>query len=296
VYNKAFYNLATTVGWDTKKAFIVYAKANQHYWSANTNWDEAGNGVMDAACDLGYSTDEVKASLAAVGINSNTTPGISCGGTTPPDSKKILENGVTVTGLGADSGDEIIYTMEVPAGASDIRFSMSGGNGDADLYVKLGSNPTDSVYDCRPYTGGNNESCSVTVSGGTYYVRVKAYRAFSGLSLVGSYTTGSGDGNDVIDRTESNISVDRQQWKHFTQELNEGYASFTVTMSGGSGDVDLYVQHGAESSPERYDCRPYYLGNDERCTFDAPKAGTWYIDLYGYSTASDVELNIQANP
>ncbi|CAM2787026.1 M4 family metallopeptidase [Moritella viscosa] len=296
VYNKAFYNLATTVGWDTKKAFIVYAKANQLYWSANTNWDEAGNGVMDAACDLGYSTDEVKASLAAVGINSNASPGTSCGGTTPPDSKKILENGVTVTGLGTDSGDEIIYTMEVPAGASDIRFSMSGGNGDADLYVKLGSKPTNRIYDCRSYAVGNEESCDVTASGGTYYIRVKAYSAFSGLSLVGSYTTGSGGGNDVIDRTESNISVDRQQWKHFIQELNGGYASFTVTMSGGSGDVDLYVQHGAESSPERYDCRPYDLGNDERCTFDAPKAGTWYIDLYGYSTASDVELNIQANP
>jgi vibriolysin len=72
VYNKAFYNLATSAGWNTKKAFLVYSKANQKYWSANTNWDQAGNGVMDAACDLEYDVQAVKASLEAVGINSSS--------------------------------------------------------------------------------------------------------------------------------------------------------------------------------------------------------------------------------
>jgi len=86
------------------------------------------------------------------------------------------------------------------------------------------------------------------------------------------------------------------RWEHFTQELNEDYTSFTVTMSGGSGDVDLYVRHGAESSRRRYDCRSNDSGNNESCTFDAPKVGSWYIDLYGYSAASNIKLNIQANP
>lgn len=79
VYNKAFYNLATAEGWNTRKAFEVYARANMLYWSANTNWDEAGNGVMDAACDLGYDTDAVQASLASVGINSSLVNGDVCG-------------------------------------------------------------------------------------------------------------------------------------------------------------------------------------------------------------------------
>ena len=30
---------------------------------------------------------------------------------------------------------------------------MSGGTGDADLYVRAGSKPTTSTYDCRPYKG-----------------------------------------------------------------------------------------------------------------------------------------------
>lgn len=78
VYNKAFYILAATPDWNTRKAFEVYARANMLYWSASTNWDDAGDGVMDAACDLGYDTDSVKASLAEVGITSDISPGLSC--------------------------------------------------------------------------------------------------------------------------------------------------------------------------------------------------------------------------
>ena len=78
VYNKAFYLLATTAGWDTQEAFEVYARANMLYWTANTDWDTAGDGVMDAACDLGYSVSDVQASLSAVGISSDVSPGSSC--------------------------------------------------------------------------------------------------------------------------------------------------------------------------------------------------------------------------
>jgi hypothetical protein len=71
----------------------------------------------------------------------------------------------------------------VPAGSTNVTFTMSGGTGDADMYVKFGSAPTDSSYDCRPYKSGNAETCTfATRAGGTYYVRLKAYSAFSGVS------------------------------------------------------------------------------------------------------------------
>ena len=38
VYNKAFYTLATTQDWNTKKAFTVFVKANQIYWNSNSNF------------------------------------------------------------------------------------------------------------------------------------------------------------------------------------------------------------------------------------------------------------------
>jgi len=171
---------------------------------------------------------------------------------------------------------------------------MSGGSGDADLYVRFGAAPTDSTYDCRPYAGGNNESCTGSASGGTYYVRVKAYSAFSGVSLTGSYTE-AGSGPTPIDSTTNNISVGSNAWKRYTVDLGSGYSNLTVSISGGSGDADLYVRRGAQSTTSSYDCRPYKNGNNEECTFNSPASGTWHIDLRGYSAASGVTLRVQAD-
>lgn len=107
----------------------------------------------------------------------------------------VLSNGVAVTGLAATQGNQLNYTMVVPAGATNLSFAISGGTGDADMYVKFGSAPTTSSYDCRPYITGNNETCTIAnVQAGTYYIMLNAYSTFSGVSLVGNYTAGGGGG------------------------------------------------------------------------------------------------------
>ena len=123
---------------------------------------------------------------------------------------------------------------------------------------------------------------------------VEAWNAISGVSLTGSYNEGSG-GTTPIDRTESNISVSRGAWSRFTQDLDAGYSSLEVSISGGSGDADLYLNFGSASSTSSYDCRPYKNGNSETCTVNNPQAGTWHIDIRGYRAASNVTLNIKAN-
>jgi serine protease len=104
-----------------------------------------------------------------------------------------LQNGVAVANLSGASGAELRYTMNVPAGASNLQFQISGGSGDADLYVRFGSAPTTSTYSCRPYLNGNNETCTFAApQAGTYHVLVRGYSAFSGLTVRGSFTTGGG--------------------------------------------------------------------------------------------------------
>jgi vibriolysin len=107
----------------------------------------------------------------------------------------VLQNGVPVTGISGAAGSQQFWTINVPAGASNLVIGTSGGTGDADLYVRFGSAPTTTTYNCRPYLGGNAETCTFAApSAGTYHVMVRGYAAFSGLSLTGSYSTGGGGG------------------------------------------------------------------------------------------------------
>ena len=103
-----------------------------------------------------------------------------------------LQNGVPVTGISGATGSQQFWTMTVPAGASNLQFQISGGTGDADLYVRFGSAPTTATYDCRPYLGGNSETCSFpSPAAGTWHVMLHGYSAYSGVTLTGSYSTGS---------------------------------------------------------------------------------------------------------
>ena len=109
----------------------------------------------------------------------------------PPPPTNVLTNGVPATGLTATTGNSLNYTMAVPSGASALKFVTAGGSGDADLYVKFGSAPTTTVFDCKSEGSTNAETCNLpTATVGTWYVMVKAYATFSGASLTGSYTTG----------------------------------------------------------------------------------------------------------
>jgi len=96
----------------------------------------------------------------------------------------VLQNGVPVTGLSGATNTKLYYTVQIPAGATNLAITTSGGTGDEDLYVKFGSTPTTSSYDCRPYVTGNSESCTVaSPSTGTYYIMLNGYSAFSGVTL-----------------------------------------------------------------------------------------------------------------
>ncbi len=67
-----------------------------------------------------------------------------------------------------------------------------GGTGDADLYMKKGSTPTSSSYDCHPYTSDNTETSDMSSLGaGTYYIMVLGYRAVIGFSWFPSCSLGT---------------------------------------------------------------------------------------------------------
>ena len=207
---------------------------------------------------------------------------------TPGDNE--LANGVVESNLSGATGSEVVYSLNVPSGASDLSFSMSGGSGDADLYVRFGSEPTSDDWDCRPYESGNNETCDIqNVQAGTYYVMVQGYSTYSGVSLVGEYTggsTGGGSGGE----TYEDLSATTGNWLRYTVNIPAGTSSFDVTISGGSGDADLYLNYGSQPNTGTYDCRPYLGGNNESCSVSSPQAGTYHIGVRAYQSFSGLTL------
>lgn len=198
----------------------------------------------------------------------------AAGGSTPPPPPPptggTLTKGVAVTGLAASTGNSLNYTMAVPAGATNLTFSISGGTGDADLYVQFGTAPTDTSYVCRPYLSGNNETCTIAApSAGTYHVRVKAYSTFSGVSLVGNYTEGGGGGTP---QTYTN-GTDVQIRDNTTVES-------TITVSGRSGNAP-------SSTPVAVDIRHTYRG-DLRVDLVAPDGSIYNLHNRSGGSADNI--------
>lgn len=217
---------------------------------------------------------------------------------TAPGGGNVLQNGVAVTGLSATTGNSVLYTMDVPAGATNLKFAISGGTGDADLYVKFGSAPTTSSYDCRPYLSGNNETCTIpTAQAGTYYVMVYAYSSYSGVSLTGSYTAGGGGTTLSNGVAVAGLTATSGNWTaDYTLVVPAGATNLKFAISGGTGDADLYVQINAAPTTTSYLCRPYLSGNTESCSWTAPSAGTYHVSLRAYSTFSGVTLTPSYTP
>jgi len=109
-----------------------------------------------------------------------------------------LSNGQAVGSLSGAVGSWQYFKLTVPAGQSSLGVSTSGGTGDADLYVKLGAQPTTTTYDYRSIVTGNSDSVSVTnPAAGDWYFGVYGYAAYSGASITATYT-GSGGGTTQL--------------------------------------------------------------------------------------------------
>jgi len=206
-----------------------------------------------------------------------------------PDGVTPISNGVPASNLNGASGSMAYFVMDVPHGAKDLKFAISGGSGDADLYVKAGSKPTLHNYDCRPYIGGNNESCSLDATAGKYYVMLYGFSSYSDVSLTGQYQGGDSIVQLQNGQTLGGLSGAKGDSLYFKLDVPSGASTLNVDIQGGSGDADLYVGFNAKPNDDNFVCRPYQAGNNEFCTTSA-NAGTWYIMVKGYNAFSGLSL------
>ncbi|NLZ03939.1 MAG: hypothetical protein GXY19_02045 [Phycisphaerae bacterium] len=202
-----------------------------------------------------------------------------------------LENGIPVVDISGAAGSEQFYTIVVPEGQLDLVIGISGGSGDCDLYVRREAKPTTTAYDHRPYKIGNEESVTVgSPQAGTWHIMLRGFTHYSGLTLESTYSCGAvarvlTNGAPV---TGLSGAVGSEQFYQFVVPANR--SQLQISISGGTGDCDLYVRKDAMPTTDVYDYRPFLVGNRESVVVNNPGAGTWYIMLKGCDAYADVTL------
>jgi vibriolysin len=281
-----------SIGHETAIRILYQAQAN--YMTSTTTYAGARTAMEQAAAGLGYdqaTQDAVGCAWAAVNVGSAPA---SCGGTSPPPppTDGTLQNGVAVTGLSGPTGQQAFWSIDVPAGQSNLSFTISGGTGDADLYVKSGTKPTLTSWSCRPYVNGNSETCPfLNPAAGTWWAMLNGYSAYSGVSLIAKYSNGVVVADPPLTSGVpvtglSGASASKQYWRINTPAGRK----LTVRISGGTGDADLYLRFGSRPTTSTYTCRPYLTGNNESCTVTNTSAGDYYVMLRGYAAYTNVTL------
>ncbi|WP_444993936.1 collagenase [Aliikangiella sp. IMCC44359] len=215
-----------------------------------------------------------------------------------------LANGVPMATQGAQ-GSENFFTMQVPANATDLSFSISGGSGDADLYVRFGNKPTQQTYDCRPWLNGNNETCTISnVQAGTYHIMIAGYNAYD-TSLTGSYTAKSGSnvpnacstsgpqtGGRLQDGTATCLGSQDPMW--FSLADVSGATSIAISTGNGSGDINLEYSNAGWPNSSNVQASSTNSGNGE-CIVISNQSQYWgYLKVSGTASGASIVVDYNA--
>jgi len=194
---------------------IFYRALTTGLMTSTTNFQGARNATKTAAEQLyGTAAAEVTAVTAcwdAVGAPGGTVP------------VTTLTNGVGLGSQGASTGSYLHYKITVPSGQTSLVVTTTGGTGDADLYVKRGTQASKTTYDGK--SEGSTSAETVTISNpvaGDFYIALYAYSTFSGVTIKATYTGTTAD--FAIAASPTSISV---------AQGATGTVTVSTTVSGG---------------------------------------------------------------
>ncbi|MBB1301010.1 MULTISPECIES: pre-peptidase C-terminal domain-containing protein [unclassified Pseudoalteromonas] len=258
----------------------------------NYSWD-FGDNQIDSGATVQHtftSTGNYNVSVTVQDSNNNTNTLAQLVSVSDGTSSDIeLNKGQALPGLNATRNQESIYFIDVPADANNIMMSISGGNGDADLYVKKGAKPTTSDYDCRPFKNGNEEICTVNLGEGRYYIMLKAYSSYNNVTIMADYknsTPPTGDSTIITSRAYGFPGF----WQRYSYLVPTGKTSVTISTAGSQGDISLYVNADGAVTQTKYDCQSKNPGSNESCTLAVNAGQSLQIGLLGIVSYDWVKL------
>ena len=197
-------------------------------------------GYADDACMVRFTAEQANRAVCSLVNYRAQLFELSPTDPTDPTDDTVVVN--LASGLAGAEDSFFDFSLPIPEGATDLNFAMSGGTGDADLYVKFGALPlllSGTDYDCYSGNLDNNENCyfSSEIEAGTWHATIFGYSAFSGVDLTASYqiTAASAPSTPQIVSTDYG---DEEIYLSVSVANNGGSAitSYAATCTDGTAD------------------------------------------------------------
>ena len=196
-----------------------------------------------------------------------------------------LHSGVRVNGE-VSKGETKYYSLSASKGER-VESILNNLNDDGDIYVKVGSKPTSSSYDCKSTHGGRSEDkCSVNlIENGEVFIGVYGYKATS-YSITGKKDKKIDDVIELTSEVGVNGLVEEGNTKYYKIAGQNGETVESL-IDELSADADIYVKIGSKPTGVSFDCKSTHGGrSSDGCSLVLDADREVFIGVYGYRRAS----------
>ncbi len=233
----------------------------------------------------------------------------------PPPLEEMTElnDGVAVTGLKSvknnnnnNNADDLQYFyVDLKENLSELQIITFGGRGDADLFIEKEFVPSTSETSNDLDFGGqqsdeqsnvqNKNSDQSTSPGseetvqifgaetGIYYIVVKGYGQFNGVSIQADFTYAP---NNIAPEDAIQLTDDVEHGpltgysgleQHFYIEVNSDVERLEVDLAKGFGEATIYMRHEISPTELNFDHISAAPGAGDKIGFNNPTPGRWNI-------------------
>ena len=161
-----------------------------HVTASTSTFGDITTIALAAGLDATPATTQLTVRATAAGMPDRTAA-LALSVTPVPGT--LIQAGVPVANLAGAENAELLFRVVVPAGAARIEARLSGGTGDADLYLdEISPPPSPAEALCGSEGPASEEVCGIgTPNPGDWFILVRGHRAFAGVTLTVTVTPGT---------------------------------------------------------------------------------------------------------
>ena len=196
----------------------------------------------------------------------------------------ILTSGNPKSGF-INQGDTQYYKIVATANQT-LDVLLNQLSADADIYVKIGEEPTLTSYDCKSENSEqNNETCLLNIpQNSDVFIGVYGFRT-AHYTVKATLSTPHNEPTILHSDVPVNDTVIKNAMKYYKISATSN-KTLDVLLSQLSADADLYVKIGEKPTLNNYDCKSEESAqSNDSCLLNITENSDVFIGVYGFRTA-----------